>query len=587
MTRLPASPSAVRLARRATDFMVRPRGLRCLLTVAGLLGVAHALMIMPLGVIAGTADFWNCPVGIVPLGELDMIQSLTGYRYLAAAPWMLPLLQVPNLVPPTGTNALWMDSLPLVALAGRLAAEIAGHPVNLLGGFLFACLAVPGIAMSLVFYCAGARGIIAAVVAACFACATPVMLYEWGHMSLCAQFLIIFALALYSACGSRFDTVRGMAWTALLVATMLIHLYLFVMVAGIWCAALAQCAIDRRAAASRLAATAALTCLAVLAAGLLTGIVADTGQGGGAAQFGLRSFGVYSLNLVSVLIPQYSGVFPFMRQAIVGQPYQTFAFPGVGAEIVCWAGLIGLFREGILRRTLRRHACLLALLFCFVLFALSNRVTLGLTTLIEIPLPHSVVQALGTFRASGRFVWPAIYAVTAGASLFLLRQQQRGQSLALLLACCGLQVIDCGPLRQAIAASLHGPGTMYLDRGKALSVIRSATAVSAFPAPNCFLTVPEAQRDPENLLRVIRSGVELGLIASSRNLPLRSVYTSRDLVDCAADARRGELGLVPGEAYFYLSGEAPTPSQLGGMEPSDACVPIGPTLACRVPPGRP
>jgi hypothetical protein len=530
--------------------------------VAAAIGVAHTLLMLPPGVILGTAPFWAFPRGIVTGGLVDMGQELMGYRYLAQAPWTWPLLHVPNIVPPAGMNAFWLDPVPWLALVSRLLAPLAGHTPNLLGGFLFAAFVLPGVALAALLRAAGQRSLPAAAAAALLADPMPSLLFEWGHIALCAQVLVIAALALYVA-GRHDGRAHPWPWVFLLALTLLTHLYLFVMVGGVWAAAQVQAALERPRARRRLAGQAVLTVAAVVALGVASGILSrDVGSGG------TTGFGVFSLNLASPFVPQLSGAIPPLRGYWVGMRSQVLAWPGLGAWSVVIAALV---LAGWPRGLLRRHAALALVLAGFVLFALSNRVTVGARVLLDMPLPDGIAYALGAFRASGRFVWPVAYAALAWALLTLLRHRRPGVSLGVLTVAAVLQVIDAGPIRGAIAESASHPLAPVLDRAAAARMIEAAAELDVFPSAGCVAaTNPSAEQESQ----LNQANVELQLLASAKNLPLNSVVNSRLATDCAAEALARRAPLRPGVAYFYLAGAPPATA---------LCAPLDWLFACRLP----
>jgi hypothetical protein len=555
------------------------------LAVALAIGVAHTLAMLPPGVILGTAGFWAFPRGIVTGGLVDMGQELMGYRYLAQAPWALPLLHVPAITPPAGMNAFWLDPVPWLGLLARPVSALAGSTVNLLGIFLFLAFALPGVAMAALLRAAGQRGLAAAAAAALLADPMPSLLFEWGHMALCAQVLVVAALALYVA-GRHDGRRRPWLWLALLALTLLTHLYLFVMVGGIFAAALLQDGLDGRGWP---VAQAALTVAAIVALGLATGILSrDIGAGG------TTGFGVFSMNLASPFVPQLSGALPPLRGYWVGMRSQVLAWPGLGLWLVVAAALLLhrpdprtlLRRHGALAEMLRRHGALATLLLGFFLFALSNRVTLGARVLLDIPLPDRLAYALGAFRASGRFVWPVLYALLAAGLLGVLRQRRQGAALAVLALAAVLQLADAGPIRAQIAASASHPLAPLFDRGGAAALLADASALLVFPSAGCVDTAIAGLPGPEQAraqARLDQANVELQLLASAKNLPLNTVVNSRLATDCAAEAAVRQAPLRPGAEYVYLDGAAPLPAQLGGRDPAAACRPLDWLLACRVP----
>lgn len=576
---------------RPFEALFRPCPWPLALLLAFAIGAAHALAMLPPDVILGTGDFWAFPRGTIPGGRVDMAGELAGYRYLAQAPWMLPLLHLPNVIPPRGVDAFWLDPVPWVGLLARPVSALAGTTVNLLGYFLFLAFALPGVAMAALLRAAGARGLLAAAAAALLTDPMPLLLFEWGHIALCAQAFIVAALALYVAerrrAGWHNDWHDGRphswAWLFLLAFALLTHLYLFVMAGGIWAAATLEEFVEGRRPRATVLLRAVLTIAAILALGVAAGILSrDTASGGSS------DFGGASMNLASPFLPQLSGAIPPLRSYWVGMRVQVLNYPGLGVLLVlAAAALVALARRrDRAAGPLRRHAALIAVLAAYTLFAVTNRVTLGARVLFEIPLPAKLIYALGAFHASGRFFWPVMYTLAALALLVLLRRAPRRLAVAVLAVAAVAQVVDAGPLRAAIADTTVHLVTPPFDRARAAALVAKADAVLAFPSYGCLVAaasvLPPAERPAREWL-LADANVQLELLASLRNLPVNTATLARLVTDCAAEARARQAPLRPGAAYFYLDAVPPAPAQLGGHDPAAVCAPIDWLLACRLP----
>jgi hypothetical protein len=541
---------------RAAAALCRPLPWALLAAVALAIGAAQAFAVLPLSLILGTGPFWDYPRGTVPGGATDMAQVLVGYLSLLHAPWSWPLLQAPTLLPPAGTNIFWLDAVPLVSLVGKLWFSLTGQVVNLLGAYLFACLALPGVAMTTLLWFAGARGLVAAIAAAALTDAMPFFLFEWGHVALFGQVLVVLGLALYAA---RLSCRRALwvafAWAALLAAAALTNLYLFAMAGGCWAAALAQCALGRRLPPGRLLGEAAATVAVVTALLLATGILS---AGLGAARF--AGYGVFSLNLASPFLPQLSGAIPPLANYWVGMHQQVFGYLGLGGLLVLLLGIVALLRGG-LRGAARAHAALLVLFVAWYLFALSHRLTLGGRVVAELPLPEGVVYALGAFRAAGRFFWPIGYAAVAAGALLVLRHWRPRVAVPALLLAALLQVVDAAPVRDAIAASAQTPAAPALDRARAAAAIAAADQVFVFPVFDCERIDLDADRHPTaDSARLAQGIMEIQLLAARANRPINSVDNARGTPDCAGQDRAMREPLVAGGVYFYLAGFVPDDS---------------------------
>ena len=210
--------------------------------------------------------FGSSPQGTIGLSQNDMAQVLVGYLYYVQSPWHLPLFYVSALGTPAGTNVILTDFVPIVALVGKLVHSLTGATVNLYGGYLFLCFALPGVMMTLVLIAARIRYALAAVIAAIFADAMPALLWRWGHIALEAHFLLIGALALYLF-SLRRPAWRNVAmvWIGYLVLAYLTDIYLFVMVGIVWLCAVIQRRLNRLATTQEALGTGVLTVALVTA----------------------------------------------------------------------------------------------------------------------------------------------------------------------------------------------------------------------------------------------------------------------------------------------------------------------------------
>ena len=460
--------------------LTAPRSLALLLAVSLCVGVLHALTMLPLSLIRGDGPFWNYPSGIMG-NKNDMVQVLVGYLYLMKGPWALPVLLVPNLTPPSGTNIFWLDAVPWLSLTGKLVYSVTGTNINLIGIYLFACLVLPGVAMTTVLAKAGQRSLLAAITGTAIAEATPWLLLRWGHIASFAQFWVIFALALYLlTLRHPRDWRINAAWLCLLPIVLLNNMYLFAMVGACWMAALVQRRLDHSATAwwlfVELSAMIGVTAAVALATGILS---PDLGSAGS------EDFGVYSMNLASPLVPQMSGVIPGLRNYRLGMGSQIegFAWLGLGGLSLLALSLPEWFTW--IRRRASRHIVLICLMGSFLLFALSNKVYVGSHLLLNVPLPERVIHLLGTYRSSGRFFWPIGYALIAASIILTLRRYNPVTSIVVLSVIAAIQVVDVSPIRRMVAESSSDAAPSIFDRQPAATLTARSNAVMIFPSFGC------------------------------------------------------------------------------------------------------
>jgi hypothetical protein len=482
-----------------------------LLVLAAIVGSLWAASLFDWSFIAGRHAFWRFPQGTITGSQYDMAQVLVAYFYYVQSPWHLPLFYISALGAPVGTNIIFMDVVPVVALAGKLIHSFSGTTINPYGAYLFLCSSLPGVIMTLVLISARTRYALAAIVGAIFANTMPALLWGWGHIALEAHFLLIGALALYLF-SLRERPWRGLTavWIAWLALAYLTNIYLFAMVGIIWLCTTIQRRLDR------LTTTRQALGIGVLTVAAVTAVIAIGGQFGAGSDLPFAEYGYYSMNLLAPFMPQQSGLLARLGGVIdaTGGQYEGFNYLGLGLLL---ASVFVLPAEvGWLRRNLRRHVSLLVATAALTALAISHRVFAGHWLLFELPLPLFLNRALGIFRSSGRFFWLIAYVQVA---MVVVLGFSRAQPLiALCLAGAAiLQLFDVQPLRQQIIASIGaGPGVEELNRDQVVNMVDGTLRMDVVPSFQCSLN--EKQK---------RANMELMLAAARANVPTNTVYLAR------------------------------------------------------------
>jgi hypothetical protein len=524
------------------EFFLRPRPLSLLLCGSFACAVAFCLWVFDIGFLLGTSPYWQAPRGLVGNSWADISTALSGYNYFVRDAWTLPLFQTSKLGAPDPVNIIFTDSIPIVAIFGRLLYRATGLLVNPYGVWTALCFAASALGMTGLVAMLGQRGIAAAITATVAGLCMPALLQRWGHMSLMAQWEVVLALIIYFRSHSgRPTTNLAAAALVLAVFTLWTHSYLFVMVVGILAAVLTQAVVDRRLRISRAVSTAALFAIA------LGGLVLISGHLSNKDSLAAVGFGGYSMNLISPFIPQLSGLFPAMREIIVdgttGQ-YEGFSYFGAG---ILFLGFLALLRARRLAlRAWRSHACLIAVLVAFTAFAVSNEIYVGIWHIVTIPLPEPILTIASMFRSSGRFFWPCLYLLTAMAIAVIPSLWGRAACWMLLVAMV-VQLVDTGPMRSALAARIFEPAVMPLSETRWADAIRRHEFLRVVPPYGCL---------PERLAAEI--AIELQLLASRENVPTNTVYATRHQASCtspaAAPLTREEL-----QVYVLSDRQAKTP----------------------------
>ena len=501
------------------EALSKERPLALLLICSFAAACVFCLYVFDIPFLLGTSSFWNNPRGILPHSWADIPAALSGYLYFQRDAWQWPLFHVDKLG--AGTSIIFTDSIPWVALAGRLVFRITGVPVNLYGLWIAFCFVSSAITLTALVATLGQRNIAAAAMATIAGLCMPALLARWGHMSLMAQFEILLALIFYLR-NQRGDK----AWSlfvqggVLMWLTLWTHAYLFAMVGAIVLATIAQ-AISNRTLRG---VTAALV-LAGLGA-MTVGIMALSGYLQSGGSLGAEGLGVFSMNLLSPFVPQRSGLYTALRNVIAdgtGGQYEGFSYLGGGILMLLLMTLP--WQMGRLREGWRHHPWMALLFLGFTLFALSNTVFLGPVQLVHVPLPDRVLQFAAMFRSTGRFFWPVMYSMAALAIAAPIAFYGPRGALLLCLA-IPLQWIDSAPLRQALAASARAPEKPHIDLAAWEAAIRRHNSVRVLPQNFCLASGRGWNSEVT---------VQLQLLAARADRPVNSVYAARISADCRAE----------------------------------------------------
>jgi len=530
----------VNLTRSATfigEFLLQPRAMGLLLCGSFACAAIFCLSLFDLGFLAGNSPYWQAPRGLVLNSWADISTAISGYRYFVRDAWTLPLLQTAKLGVPDAINIIFTDSIPLVALAGRLLYRATGQVVNPYGAWTALCFIASALSMTGLAAVLGQRGIAAALMATASGLCMPALLERWGHMSLMAQWEIPLVFILYFSARSPRRATGLVAWSLLLaVVALWTHSYLFVMVMGILAAALAQAVVDRRLRLSQAASIAGLFVVVLAGLVFVSGHVANQGS---LAAWG---FGVFSMNLLSPIVPQFSALFPALGERMVdatGGQYEGFSYLGAGILLLVlatqprlWRALIGAWP---------RHIFLAAVLAAFALFAISNEVYAGVRHVVAIPLPASVLAIASMFRSSGRFFWPCMYLLTAVAIVSAPVLWGRFGGVLLVVAVV-VQFVDTAPLRSAFAARVAVAAATPLAEIPWADAIRRHAFLRVVPPFGCLA-------DPRG--RPAQMALELQLLASQEDVATNTVYAARHKEDCTPP----HVSVAAGELRVYLPAE--------------------------------
>jgi hypothetical protein len=121
------------------DGLGRDRSTATLLATSFLIGAVYCLNIFDISFLEGTSGFWLNSRGIRGITGADLSTALSGYYFFVRGPWELPLFHVDQLGAPRGVAIIFTDSIPVLAMVGRLIYRLTGEIANLFGWWTASC----------------------------------------------------------------------------------------------------------------------------------------------------------------------------------------------------------------------------------------------------------------------------------------------------------------------------------------------------------------------------------------------------------------------------------------------------------------
>lgn len=378
---------------------------------------------------------WMHPAVIDPrnvgwlLDGHDRGQSAIGLAaYLAGGAW--PSLHNPLLLAPEGTSLLLTDSIPLLGLMLGPFAGWLPPGLQFVGPWLFAC-----VVLQMLFAWALVRphapDALSAWFGAVLLAAMPMLFNRYGHASLCAQWLILWALWIYV---EPRRAGRPLWWLAVLGVAALVHSYLLLMVGFVWAGWLLRQLVEgsRWRTLVEAAAITAFVVLVLIAQGVFGGGFVSTG-----------TYGAFPMALDAwwnPANPSYTALLPSSREDD-GYGYEGLQYLGAGLIV---AVLVALATR---RGAVRQLGWLVPGFVLLAVVAIGPQVIVWGKPVMTVALPLWATDALDPVRAGGRLFWPATYTLAYAA---IISVAALPRAALLLAGAAALQAVDLAPMLAAI-----------------------------------------------------------------------------------------------------------------------------------------
>ena len=362
----------------------------------------------------------------------DPAQHYLGWVFYRRSRWHLPYLGANySAIYPYRTSILYTDSIPLLAVLGKLLGGVLPARFQYLGLWGLFCYAMQGgLAQALIARVGGVRpgdtaknwaSVLGAGVLVLF---PALNIRMFAHTALAANWLVLLALWLW-LCAEQSENRLTAAklclwWSILGLLCAGIHLYYLPMVGMVLVAACVQRALEKRSPAAVVLPVASF-CGAALAELFVLGAFA--------ANFAGYSNGYLSgADLANLFVPG------------LGASWEQEIYAGLGTTIAVVLALAGLLVQhkqagAFFRRHKNVVIAALVLLVLDAIAAMGNTVTFAGRTLFTVPIPQALMDFWAMFSSCARLAWLAGMLLAVAACGLVLRFWQ-GAAAAVLLALC-------------------------------------------------------------------------------------------------------------------------------------------------------
>lgn len=463
----------------------------------------------------------------------DIAMNQTAWIFYRNAPWPLEIALNPSFGMDFGGSILFSDSIPLMAITFKLLSPILPESFQYFGLWVFLSFVLQG-CFGWILMSRAVENSVARILGAAVISLTPLYIFRLvsplaAHMSLTAHWIVLAALCLCLPPNVRRP---WLFWGLLLATTAFIHIYLFAMIAALWCADL----IRRAMLDLRCTWVEPLGIIALLAA-----LISFTGVWSGPIGEYEGGFGWYKMNVLAFLDPNVWSTLALPSWSIVlpdipnrrGE-YEGFAYLGLGgvllAFVTVWT-VPSLLRTYSLRPVAQYAPLILAAIGMGV-FAISNNVSIAMHYFL-VPWPRPLEGLGELFRSTGRFIWPLYYLFFYTAIFMISRRVSQPTLIALLAAAAIIQAADIAPGWRAANSFLNDRDRSYQSK------LVSPFWAEAARRYKAVRIAPHKNAHPRYL--------DIAIMAHAQGLQTDAVYLARSSTPAtAASSERVAKGIATG-----------------------------------------
>lgn len=344
---------------------------------------------------------------------------------------------------------LFTDSIPLISMIFKIFSPILPETFQFIGIYILVCFILQGVSSAMIAKLFTKNKIIILISTMLFVF-SPIMIERaFRHSALTSHWLLTFSI--YLLLKSKIEGYAKCKWQFILLNVLATGItpYFMGMIMGIILIIVLGAFLRKRKMIKYIIFF-FMNIFSILTFGFITGAI------GGSNGLDGWGFGVFSMNLNSIINPSSLGIetwslFLKNRPQILGN-YDGFNYLGAGIILaligICIRELVIKYDKNLFERFnnfFRRNIEIIIGCCAFTIYSLSNVVTLNDKILFSYNLPKIILKFCGIFRASGRFFWPVYYMIFIYVLFYVVRKFSTRKACMLLITILIFQIADLSP----------------------------------------------------------------------------------------------------------------------------------------------
>lgn len=371
----------------------------------------------------------------------DWGQHYLGWAFFKNQEWQFPLGEISNYSYPSGTNIVFTDSIPLLAIFFKVFKFLLPENFQFLGLWLFICTFLNGF-FSFKLLRHYKVSLLFSYVFVFLIMINPVFMFRASHAALYVHWFIIGSVYYFVSIQNGIDYLRNFKKVLLFfIISGLISPYFTLFLAGFISIFLVLNFIKKYISIYK------TILLVFVSAAIELFLLYSVGAiGGGEKLGGEGNYNMFGMNLNSLFnsrgFASLIDGFPVYRE----QQFEGFMYLGAGfIALIIIVLILFIFNFTNKKRLLsKKYILLFVLTILFSIFSISHEVTYNNILLFTIPLMEKISPLANVFRASGRFFWLAYYILLFFSIITLYKAQvHKYLKVGILFFVLGTQLYDC------------------------------------------------------------------------------------------------------------------------------------------------